>query len=253
MCCFSRPVESVSATNIFARSDADGRQFLVYSMTLRAREDLAMVLPLPVKPGSGEKAVTFIDLKDYADFFKDLARGFPAVEQIPGGALSRSFGAAPPAKLDVITVGNFEASFVPNIADFSRLDARFRLPAGTWDKLPAYRDHGFAVFKLKSGNAKVHPMAFSFPRAKPAELFFPTVHIHDGEVHGRADFDHVLYSQRGPSDSFTLLDWDESIRPVGLYMQMPKAKGVLDAGEHCHRHVLLGTLPNKDTVLKSEE
>jgi len=250
MCCFSRPVDSVSATNIFARSGADGRQFVVYSMTLRAPEDLAMVLPLPVKPGSGEKVVEFIDLKDYAAFFTDLKKGFPE----PPLTLSkgRSLGAPMAAKLEVVNVGNFQASFVPTVADFARLDERFRLPAGTWDKLPAYRDHGFAVFKLKSGDAKVHPMAFSFPRAKPAELFFPTVHIHDGEVHKDADFDHVIYCQRGPSDQFTLLDWDESTRPVGLFMQMPKAKGVLDSGEHCYRRTLVGTLPNKDTVLKSE-
>ena len=251
MCCFSRPVDSVSATNIFARSGTDGRQFVVYSMTLRAPEDLAMVLPLPVKPGSGEKAVEFIDLKDYADFFTDLKKGFP-VPPPPGPIARSSFGAVPASKLEVVSVGNFEASFVPTVTDFSRLDERFRLPVDTWDKLHAYRDHGFAVFKLKSGNAKVHPMAFSFPRAKPAELFFPTVHIHDGEVHKDAEFDHVLYCQRGSSDQFTLLDWDESIRPVGLFMQMPKTKGVLDSGEHCYRRTLFGTLPNKDTVLKSE-
>ena len=251
MCCFSRPVDSVSATNIFARSGADGRQFVVYSMTLRAPEDLAMVLPLPVKPGSGEKAVEFIGLKDYADFFTDLKKGFP-VPPPPGPIARSSFGAFSALKLEVVSVGNFEASFVPTVTDFARLDERFRLPVGTWEKLPAYRNHGFAVFKLKSGNAKVHPMAFSFPRAKPAELFFPTVHIHDGEVHKDAEFDHVLYCQRGPADQFTLLDWDESIRPVGLFMQMPKAKGVLDSGEHCYRRTLFGTLPNKDTVLKSE-
>ncbi len=251
MCCFSRPVDSVSATNIFARSGTDGRQFVVYSMTLRAPEDLAMVLPLPVKPGSGEKAVEFISLKDYADFFTDLKKGFP-VPPPPGPIARSSFGAVPASKLEVVSVGNFEASFVPTVTDFARLDERFRLPVDTWDKLHAYRDHGFAVFKLKSGNAKVHPMAFSFPRAKPAELFFPTVHIHDGEVHKDAEFDHVLYCQRGSSDQFTLLDWDESIRPVGLFMQMPKTKGVLDSGEHCYRRTLFGTLPNKDTVLKSE-
>ena len=252
MCCFSRPVDSVSATNIFARSGADGRQFVVYSMTLLAREDLAMVLPLPVKPGSGEKAATFIDLQDYADFFKDLKKGFPDPPAPQTLSKGLSLGAPMSAKLHLIDVGNFQASFVPTVADFARLDERFRLPAGTWDQLPAYRDHGFAVFKLKSGNARVHPMSFSFPRANPAELFFPTVHIHDGKVHERADFDHVLYCQRGPADQFTLLDWGESIRPVGLYMQMPKAKGILDAGEHCYRRTLAGTLPNKDTVLKSD-
>jgi len=46
MCCFSRPVEIVSDTNIFARADG-ARQYLVYSMKYAARSDLAMVLPLP--------------------------------------------------------------------------------------------------------------------------------------------------------------------------------------------------------------
>ena len=39
MCCFSRPVDRVANTNIFARSAKEGRQFLVYSMTLSAKED----------------------------------------------------------------------------------------------------------------------------------------------------------------------------------------------------------------------
>jgi hypothetical protein len=234
MCCFSRPVQSVSATSIFARSGVNGRQLLVYSMTLKAKEDLAMVLPLPVKSGSGEKAVSFIDLKDYPDFFADLRKGFPEpLAQLSPGR-SRSLGAAPEAKLEVVTVGNFEASFVPTVADFSRLDERFRLPPGTWEKLPVYRVHG------------------SFPRANPAELFFPTVHIHDGKVHERAKFDHVLYCQRGAADQFTLLDWEESFRPAGFFMQLNKAKSVLDGGEHCYKRTLTGTLPNKDTVLKSE-
>jgi hypothetical protein len=252
MCCFSRPVQSVSATHIFARSGAEGRQFLVYSMTLKTKEDLAMVLPLPVKPGSGEKAVTFIDLKDYPEFFTDMRKGFPEMMQVPGGTVTRRLGTPPPGKLAVVAVGNLEASFVPTVADFSRLDERFRLPPGTWDKLPAYRDHGFAVFKLKSGEAKIHPMAFSFPRTRPWELFFPTVHIHDGKVHERAKFDHVLYCQRGAVDQFNLLDWEESFRPAAAFMRLNKAQGILDGGEHCYRRVLAGTLPHRDTVLASE-
>lgn len=250
MCCFSRPVDSVSATNIFARSGAGGRQFIAYSMTLRAGEDLAMILPLPVKPGGGGKAVEFISLKDYPEFFADMKKGFP--ELPPPAPITRSFSAAAASKLAVISVGNFDASFVPTIADFARLDERFRLPADAWEKLPAYKNHGFAVFKLKLGSASVHPMAFSFPRANPAELFFPTVHIHDGKVHKKAAFDHMLYCQRGAADQFTLLDWDESVRPVGLYMQAVKAGPLLDSGEHCYRRRLNGTLPNEDFVLKSE-
>jgi hypothetical protein len=76
MCCFSQPVISVSATNIFARAGEDGRQFLVYSMTVNAKNELAMVLPLPVKIGTGEKGVNFIDLSSYPDFFDHLRSGF---------------------------------------------------------------------------------------------------------------------------------------------------------------------------------
>ena len=63
MCCFSKPVTHVSGTSIFARTAEAGRQFLVYSMSIEAKEDLAMVLPLPVKLGSDEKGVSFIDLR----------------------------------------------------------------------------------------------------------------------------------------------------------------------------------------------
>ena len=71
MCCFSGPVRSVSATDIFARSEADGRQSLVYSMRLDAERDVAMVLPLPVAAGTGEDGVRFVDLSAYEDFFAD--------------------------------------------------------------------------------------------------------------------------------------------------------------------------------------
>ena len=49
-----------------------------------------------------------------------------------------------------------------------------------------------------------------------------------------------------------LLDWEETIRPLGLFMQMEKSKGILDGGEHGYKRTLVGTLPNKDFVLKSE-
>ena len=51
MCCFSKAVESVSNTNIFARGLKNGGQFLVYSMLMKAGEDLAMILPLPTPKG----------------------------------------------------------------------------------------------------------------------------------------------------------------------------------------------------------
>jgi hypothetical protein len=64
MCCFSGPVESVHSTNIFARVGDGDRQFIVYSMSVDAPADLAMILPLPVKTPAGEKDAHFIDLHD---------------------------------------------------------------------------------------------------------------------------------------------------------------------------------------------
>jgi len=249
MCCFSRPIQSVSATNIFARPAENGRQFLAYNMTLKSKEDLAMVLPLPVQAGSREQAVMFINLKNYAAFFTDLRRGFPMPDA--GSANLTTRGGAPARlKLEVIQVGSFEASYVPTVNDFSRLDERFRLPPGTWDKLPAYRDYGFAVFKLKPGSATIHPMAFSFPRADRSSLFFPTVHIHDGKVHGTASFDHALYCQTGPEEKLALTGWLESRRPLGSFMKTDQAKGLIDGERHAYLMELHGDLPNRDTLLQ---
>ena len=77
MCCFSRPVDLVAGTNIFARSAKEGRQFLVYSMTVKAGEDLAMILPIPVPKGTNEDAVSFINLEKYPHFFEEMVLGFP--------------------------------------------------------------------------------------------------------------------------------------------------------------------------------
>lgn len=249
MCCFSRPVESVSATRIFARDAGHGRQYLVYSMNYAAAEDLAMVLPLPVPVGTKEDAVTFIDLHDYSDFFSDLHAGFPEPDSMP---IPRSRGRMPAAAraipLEVVQVGSFEASFVPQVQDFARLDARFRMPEGIWDKLPAYKRAGFAVFKLRKSVRSVHPMAFVFPRADARKLFFPTVHIHDGTVHDTAYFDHSLYCQMGQTYAKTG-GWDETPNLASAFMNVRQSKGIIDGNAHCYRRVMKGNLKNQDTLL----
>jgi len=250
MCCFSRPVISVSATNIFARADADWQQFLVYSMTLNAKSELAMVLPVPVRIGTDENDFGFIDLSGYPDFFTEMKKGFPVPKTRSdwhfGCSATRS--AAAPA-LKVVRVGSFEASFVPTLPDFSRLDERFRLPAETWNKLPSYQDYGFAVFKLKSGEAKIHPMAFSFPRRDVKALFFPTVHIHDGKVHPKAEFDHTLYCQPSEHERPQLLQWAESYADAGRFMNVEKARGLVLRNQHCYQKQMRGQLPNRDTFV----
>jgi hypothetical protein len=248
MCCFSRHVESVSNTNIFARSSKDGRQYLVYSMALRSEEDLAMILPIPVPSGSPDDAVKFIDLKGYPDFFKDMLAGFPtpAPKSI---ARSRApvAGTDSAKPLPVVEVGSFEASFVPSIRDFSRLDERFRLPDNTWDQLPLYREYGFAVFKLKKGEQKVHPMSFEFPRANSKKIFFPTVHIHDGQVHPKAAFDHTLYCQVADSESQQVMGWRESPKLANQFMKVNDAKGLIVADRHCYQRTIRGQQKNEDT------
>jgi hypothetical protein len=252
MCCFSQPVISVSGTNIFARPDVEGRQFLVYSMTINAKKDLAMILPLPVKTPAGEKDVKFIDLKGYPEFFADMESGFPKPPTQGLFTKGEAVMTNSSATLEVVKVGNFEASFVPTQKDFSRLDERFRLPRDAWKQLPAYESYGFAVFKLKPGALKIHPMAFSFPRRLSKTLFFPTVHIHDGKVHEKAHFDHSLFCQPTHDARPRTQGWEESYSHPGNFMQMTKVKDVVLADQHCYKKDMRGMLANKDTFLTVE-
>ena len=247
MCCFTGRVVSVAATKIFARPSDKGKQFLVYSMRYEAKDELAMVLPLPTPKQSADDAVKFINLEKYDEFFVDMEKGFPAPLP-PRGAL---FGGAKddrPKSLPVIEVGSFEASFVPKVADFARLDERFRLPDGVWEKLPGYKEYGFAVFKLKAGQPKVHPMAFEFPRSQPRQIFFPTVHIHDGKVHDTAAFDHVLYLQVSPDGRAPRM-WTESAFPAGMFMDLKRSQGLVSGEQHVYRRELRGRLKNADTLV----
>lgn len=255
VCCFSQYVEHVGATRIFARGTKRGTQMLAYSMNVRAKEPLAMILPLPVPPRSAEDAVRFIDLSAYATFFDDMHEAFPKMAM--GQMLSRgaAFALEEPAALEVHQVGSFEASFVPTIADFARLDPRFRLSPEVWAKLPAYADWGFAVFRLSPDadqDQTVHPMAFEFPRRDTQALFFPTVHVHDGAVHESAHFDHDLYCQVDGILGVTL-GWTRSMSPLGAHVEELKARGLVRASEPGFTLPLHGELPNQDTVLRRPE
>jgi hypothetical protein len=230
----------------------NARQYLVYSMNVNAAEPLSMVLPIPVATGSDEAAVRFISLKNYANFFDDLFSGFPPPRPpMTGFGRSVTAAASESAPLPVFQVGSFEASFVPTIGDFGRLDERFRLPQSAFTRLPGYKNFGFAVFKLKTGEQTVHPMAFEFPTASKSRLFFPTVHIHDGKVHDRAHFDHTLYCQSTPILRLNVLTWKESPRLAGKFMDVKKAEGLVVSNEHCFQLGLNGTLDNKDTYVEA--
>jgi hypothetical protein len=236
----------VADTNIFARASKDTKQFLVYGMFLAAKGDLAMILPIPTPKASKEDAVRFISLKGYPDFCTDMLQGFPSRDEGDDSQNSGAGSDKPEKKLKVVEVGAYEASFVPAVKDFKRLDERFRLPATTWDALPVYANYGFAVFKLKKGEAKVHPMAFEFPRADKKKLFFPTVHIHDGKVHKTATFDHALYCQTSGEDT---RGWRESPQPASFFVKTAKAAGMVVKDAHVYQRLIKGKKTNQDTWL----
>lgn len=251
MCIFSAHVSSVANTNIFARSSIDGKQFLVYGMQYRADSELAMILPLPTSVSPTEDAVRFIDLSDYPQFFDDMADAFIG-PPTRGAAATAAFGSKPTLK--VHEVGSFQASFVPRLKDFARLDSRFRLPNQAWEQMPQYGDHAFAVFKLRAGEKKIHPMAFEFPRRNPQELFFPTVHVHDGIVEAKAYFDHSLYFQtpRIRVDvPFSMAD-DLSPEPAKQFMDIAKTRGIVEANTVIQNQRLEGMRINRDIVVKEE-
>mgnify|MGYP006915948786 CR=1 FL=1 len=255
MCIFSQPVELVSNTHIFARV-ANGTQFLAYEMKLSTSTENAMILPVPVAHGAGEDALQFISLEDYPDFFDDLDALFPAVA-IAAAGLDLSLGGPAQAMLSVHHVGSFEASFVPTIADFSRLDPRFNLSPEAWEALPQVQDYGFAVFQFVAGSAThVHPMAFSFPTRSPDRIVFPTIHVHDGEVHERAGFDHKLFCQHDAAgeiplgrDLPSLREWEESMDLLESSLDLSRTGGLIVEGERCYRRTMLGTYDNEDVVM----
>ncbi len=248
MCIIIGEEVNVASTMIFARLDRS-RQYLVYSMQFAAAGEAAMILPVPVRQGSGEDAVVFISLKGCPEFFDDLASAFAPREVLfeslgIGGGLAGGI-------LEVHEVGDFEASYVPRMADFVRLDERFRLPDQLWRHLPGYRDWGFAIFQLKPAakehsdwlpSVRIHPMAFSFPTREPHSLHFPTVHIHERSWHDSAGFDHELYCQ---FDDVPEDHTEESAGALGLSMR-GDYEGIVAPEERGYRLTIEGWHRNQD-------
>lgn len=274
MCLFSGAVPHVSGTRIYAgpRDDRDSvHQRIAYQMTATVPDSLAMVLPIPTPPNPAEDAVTFVDVSSCPTFFDDLDVLFPRerLHSFGSAPLARG-GFGPPQTLVVHDVGDFEASFVPTLSDFARLDARFRMPDNVWSQLPQYADWSFCVFKLRpvetppppnrgfwkffspdppapaAAPKKRHPMAFDFPRRDPGQIFFPTVHVHDGVVHRTADFDHTLYAQLDDASSVPAL-WEASSSPTESLA--PRAKGFVRPERPVFRKKIVGDRPNRDIVI----
>ncbi|BBC26534.1 hypothetical protein [Pseudanabaena sp. ABRG5-3] len=261
MCIFSREIQEVKDTKIFARLSGKGTQYLVYSMSFAVKQEVAMILPLPIALEANESPIHFISLESYPEFFSHMITELKLARP-QNKNMSRSISV-----LEVHQVGSYEASFVPRLADFIRLDERFQLPTNIWDSLPKYKDYGFAVFQLRGnlGNKTIsfHPMAFEFATRFPDHLFFSTLHVHDRLVHHRAEFDHYLFYQNDfdqyQQKGAPLLWLDEenvdhssveyahgSNFPAGTFIHVEKTSGIVDGSKPCRGIRLYGMFPNQD-------
>ncbi len=253
MCTFSGPVREVSSTQLFARhivEDGAQRQLLVYGMNVELDDQVAMVLPVPVPPESGDSAVTFVNLQRYPRFFDDVMRAFqPTTKNVARLASSTQ------SKLVVHNVGAFIASYVPSRAEFARLDPRFCMPPAAFEAMPHYHDWGFAVFQLRPlrsffGRYKrqtIHPMAFTFPTRRPRALFYPTLHIHDGAtVPPKAYFDHHLFCQSSDEILTRTLPWQSSRLPLGAFVNAKRAAGLIEPAAVAFKTRVIGSYPNED-------
>lgn len=260
MCCFTAKTE-VHGTTIFARLKGADTQVLAYQMQYSALEPVAMILPLPVALPAREDSVSWVNLKDYPDLFTDLDRGFPPKEESNlFGSRSKSAATPVATPLEVHEVGDFIASFVPTVDDFARLDPRFSIKKEVWAQIPEYVDYGFAVFQLKSTAGTTHPIAFEWKTRLRGQVFFPTVHIHDGTVHEEDSFDHALYLQDADLDQ-KAGDYDgpqAKDRRTGLtrsqgtaasFAKVGRALGLVDGSLLVHRMTIQGMQPNKDTIV----
>ena len=89
--------------------------------------------------------------------------------------------------------------------------------------------------------------------ADASSLFFPTVHVHDGELHSTARFDHALYYQitsdatpaaRGPDGA--ALAARTAYEPIESRVAIGQTRGVAVEGGRVFQCVVHGELPNAD-------
>lgn len=257
MCIFTPAVKQVDNTSIFCRRDGD-QQYIVYSTryTTHGILPVAMILPIPIVKGG---SVEFIDLSQYPEFMGDVEGGFF------GGGQPRSFSITrgkTRSTLPVHKVGSFVASVVPTYADMDRLDLRFRVDEQSLSHFGNIKEnYGFVVFQLSSGTAKTHPMAFSFDTAyneDESTVFYPTSHIHDGEVHNEEGFDHTLYFQtpyqhhplglKYVDDSPTHINWTPADVLPGAHMDISRCKNMVDPRSPIWKASVQGLRRNGDLL-----
>ena len=261
MCCFAQPIDSVSRTRIFGRLTKQKSQFVAYQMRYASELTNAMILPVPIQTRTKRSPIRFIDLSAYPEFFRHLERGFPKPKSLSESRAVES--AHGHASLRVHKVGQFEASFVPTINHFQKLDPRFSISKDIWNKIPDYSDYGFVVFQLHELRGEPHPMAFEFSTRLTDTIFLPTLHIHDGEVHRREEFDHTMYVQNSELDlaagdyqGHKLWDlksgWARSHASAAKFTDTKRANDLIAGDLKVHRKIMKGTFTNDDQFISRQ-
>ena len=95
-------------------------------------------------------------------------------------------------------------------------------------------------------------MAFAFPTALTGQVFFPTLHIHDGKIHDREVFDHTLYMQ-GEGFDLDTGGWQESPKIAVAKVKCGYAHNMVRPEMHVHRNVIRGNMRNGDIIVQPKK
>lgn len=195
MCVISRPVKTVTATNILVArlSPESNRQLTIYENSVyNAKPKNAMIIAVP-----DPSTVEFHDLSKSSKFFQELDKYFESMEE-RDEYMSMTLNSMPRGKsrsaplIKVERVGDYNVSLVPSLQDLTRVDpSYFILSSGAKELLQNYPpDWGFIVFGLSddiSSLKKYSPFAFSHTILSDNRLYIPTMHYHDEEA-SNSDF-----------------------------------------------------------------
>lgn len=187
MCIITSTVDSVSTTRIYISADhANRRQLTIYSNVVASPEENVMVLPVP-NPDS----VELLDFSHYPDFFTDLKACF--IERTQRSYTNNTFLVSKSTNsLPVFRIGSYDASIVPSIADFPRLQIPMDRTLIPFLKSKYNAEFGFIICRLAPGKKEYHPFAYTHDQHSSYRLFIPTMHYHPGDYN--ADWDHLIYS-----------------------------------------------------------
>jgi hypothetical protein len=250
------PVRDMSKTQIFVTVNKEKtKQLVVYSNHVEnSYSNNAMILPIP-----NPKSLKFIDLSNYSDIFDDCLKCFGPLRNTFSANLSNSKN----NYLKVFDVGSYSVSIVYSLDDLYKIDKSVfnidmncvKLLKNTYGKTK----FGFIVCKLKTGENKYHPLAYSHNIGN--KVLVPTKHYHGNSYYGGIadDWDHVIYLRNISHGGDCKLKSENDIVWNGIYgdkknIDIDTNKIDFDFGdiERFHRINIVGSHPNRDIILEAE-